>query len=194
MRSMMRWGACVTALAALLVACAQMTPSPIGTFIASASPSALASMRSPTSSPASAESPATTSPTPSPLGLSCVPQATDVTVAAAQFSDQTGLVDSCDSIPAEPGSGQDQLAVSNPRGDETVLQLAWLGSVCSQPYKFELHATAAGRYELNGTLGPGVVCFAMAPVALELRLGLNEPIDASTVTPTMTFLHASPTP
>jgi hypothetical protein len=52
----------------------------------------------------------------------------------------------------------------------------------------------ADGYRVDGTLGPGVVCFAMALGDLEVRIHLREPIDASTVTATMTYLQASPSP
>ena len=103
-------------------------------------------------------------------------------------------MDSCESLPTTDGPAREDLAVSNLGSDLTVMRAVWLGSACDQPYEFLFHKTAAD-FALDGTLGPGAVCFAIyAQIPFEIRLHLREPVDAATVTATMTYLHASPLP
>ena len=180
------------------VSCATGTPTPTPAIAPTGSTSPTAAFTATTSSmsPSSAlPTSASSSPGPSlsSVSLTCRPQATDVTVASANVRDETALITSCDSLPAQPGSAENEPSVANTDKDQTMLQVLWLGSVCSQVYRFDFHQRASG-YALDGTLGPGAVCFAMAPIDLELRLHLKEPLDASKVAPTLTYLHASPSP
>jgi len=123
-------------------------------------------------------------PTPAVIKLDCP--------ANAVIYDQTGLIESC-----EKGNTPDptdvEIAVANAKGDTTVLRVIWLASTCNLGYEFRFRQAGAG-YALDGSLGPGAVCFTMFPQPVEIRLQLVEPVDASTVTPSMTYLHASPSP
>jgi hypothetical protein len=105
--------------------------------------------------------------------------------------DETALVQSCEKF--EAPATTEEIAVANARGDETVLRVIWLASTCTLKYEFRFRQASVG-YALDGSLGPGAVCFATFPAPNEIRLRLSEPVDASTVMATMTYVRATPSP
>jgi hypothetical protein len=123
---------------------------------------------------------ATPIPSPTPQG-SAIDCHTNVMV-----HDETALIDSC--YAATPAESNVDLAVQN--ADPTTLRVIWLANVCDKDYDFHFRQVSVG-YELAGQLAPAV-CFAMFPNEEEIRLRLNAPGDASTVTGTMNYIERPP--
>jgi hypothetical protein len=106
------------------------------------------------------------------------PDSSVIARARPMIIDETGLVDSCEVVnfEAELFSG---VLVTNPDGDESILQVHWAGNPCELASSFKF-SRSGGGYTLEGRT-PNVGCIEPL-VRHAMRMHLRQPVAADSVT------------